>query len=133
MDPGLAERLRARALKLDAQRQPAKNILEPMRDFRFSVSPAGRNGQRLDVMAHFGVRRIDHYGQRVSTLFNQRDQLLEHSRKESRLQVTRIESNTAHYNPVVRKLRKDEVGNRRVSVAISPFYHVRVDIDGPGL
>ena len=103
MNPGLAERLYARALVLDAQRQPAENIVELARDFRFSFAPTGRSGKRLDLVSHLHVRRIDHHGKPVSALVTQLlvDRLLQHSRKESSFQVTRIEGNPAQHNPVV--------------------------------
>src|SRR2546425_9315842 len=107
MNPGLAERLNAGALVLDAQRQPVENLVELARNLRFSFAPTCRSGKRLDLVSHLKLRRIDHHGKPVSALVTQLlgDRLLEHSRKESLLQITSIEGGPTHYNPVARELR----------------------------
>src|SRR6266850_525789 len=135
MHPGLAERLYADALVLDAQRQPAENIFELPRDLRFSRARIRRSCNRLDVVSHLQLRRIDHHGNPVSALVTHLpvDRLLQHSRKESLFQVARIEDSPAHHNPVVLKLREDEEGSRHERIAIGAFCWISGESDGPGL
>ena len=71
MHPGSADRLYAGILELDAQRQSPENIFKLARGFRLSVAPTGRSGQRLDLVSHLHLRRIDHYGYPISTLITQ--------------------------------------------------------------
>src|SRR5712691_1985454 len=107
MNPGLAERLHARALVLDGQRQPAENIVELARNLRFPLAPTSRSGKWFDFMPALGVRGIDDHCKPVSALVDQLlgDQLLQHSRKESLLQIASIKGDPAQNNPIVRELR----------------------------
>src|ERR1700738_534563 len=96
MDPRLAERLHARALKLDAQRQSAENIVELARHLRFSFAPTpGRNREWLYLFSHLHVGGIDHHGQPVSALVSRllTDHLIENVLKQNSFQVTTLEGN----------------------------------------
>src|SRR5262249_16417870 len=50
LNPGPAQRLRARTLELDAQGQSRKNIMQVTRDLRLPFSPPSRSGQQLVPM-----------------------------------------------------------------------------------
>src|SRR6185437_7622231 len=113
MHPGLTKRLYAGALVLDAERQPAKNVVELTRYFGFAVAPASRaGGQRLGLRSHFHVRRIDHQGHLVSALLSQflSHLLIEHAGKESVLKIASVESDTTYCNLVLCVLARDEQG-----------------------
>ena len=67
---GLAERLHACTLVLDAQCQPVENIFELARNLRFPSLTRG-NGRRFEFVSHIHVRRIDHHCKWISALVTQ--------------------------------------------------------------
>src|SRR6185295_5454431 len=103
MHPGLTKRLYAGALILDAEGQPAENVVEFARHFRFPFAPAGRRGERLEVVPHFHVRGIDHHRQRITSLVCHllSNLLLKHSREKSVLKITRVESDATQHHVVL--------------------------------
>src|SRR6185295_18740643 len=99
VNPAFANRLNARALILDTQRQPTKNIIELTRHFRFSFRPTYGGGYRLELASHFHVRREDRHSQLVAALIGRllRHLILKHCREESIFEVARVKANATDH------------------------------------
>src|SRR5882672_1927025 len=135
MDPRPSERLHARTLKLDAQRQSAENIVELARHFRFSFAPTPwRNREWLYFLSHLHVGGIDHHGQPVSALVSRllTDRLIENILKQNSFQVTTLVGNAAQHSPVRGGLRQDKHGTLQVGISIGALHLDKGKTNTPG-
>src|SRR5260370_26577669 len=135
MDPRPAKRLHARALKLNAQRQSAENLVALARHCSFSFAPPPwRNREWLYLLSHLHVGGIDHHGEPVSALVSRllTDHLIENFLKQNSFQVTTLEGNAAQYKPVTGGLRQDKHGPRQVGVSIFALHRAAGKTNSPG-
>src|SRR5216684_1930728 len=135
MNPGPANRFHARTLKLDSQRQSAENVVELARHFRLSFAPTPwGNRDWLYLLSHLHVGGIDHHGQPVSALVSRllTDHLIEDFLKQNSLQVTTLEGNATHDDPVGRGLRQNKHGARQVRVSTFALHLASGKTNAPG-
>src|SRR5260370_23824602 len=135
MDPRPAKRLHARALKLNAQRQSAENVVELAGKLRFYFAHTPwRNREWLYLLSHLHVAGIDHHGEPVSALVSRllTDHLIENFLKQNSFQVTTLEGNAAQYKPVTGGLRQDKHGPRQVGVSIFALHRAAGKANAPG-